>query len=90
MTLRVTATVPGPEIDAAAAGAAGAARTRPARRALFDGERHEAAVLHRRAGARHAAERPGDLRAARGDARGAAGLGRRRRADGNDPAGARE
>jgi N-methylhydantoinase A len=45
VTLRVTATEPGPAIDAAAAGAAGRGATRSTRRAVFDGEEHEAAVL---------------------------------------------
>jgi len=45
VTLRVTATEPGPEIDAAAAGAAGGGAERSARRAWFGGEEHEAAVL---------------------------------------------
>src|SRR5215216_3627827 len=45
VTLRVTATEPGPEIDAAAAGAAGGGATRSTRRAWFDGVEHEAAVL---------------------------------------------
>jgi len=41
----VTATEPGPEIDAAAAGAAGGGATRSTRRAWFEGDEHEAAVL---------------------------------------------
>jgi N-methylhydantoinase A len=45
VTLRVTATEPGPEIDAAAAGAAGRGAERSERRAWFDGEEHEATVL---------------------------------------------
>ena len=45
VTLRVTATEPGPEIDAAAAGASGSGATRSARRAWFDGAEHDAAVL---------------------------------------------
>ena len=45
VTLRVTATEPGPEIDAAAAGAAGRGAETSTRRAWFDGEEHEAAVL---------------------------------------------
>jgi N-methylhydantoinase A len=45
VTLRVTATEPGPEIDAAAAGAAGRGAQASARRAWFDGEELEAAVL---------------------------------------------
>jgi N-methylhydantoinase A len=45
VTLRVTMTSPGPEIDAAAAGAAGRGATRSTRRAIFAGEEHEAAVL---------------------------------------------
>jgi N-methylhydantoinase A len=44
-TLRVTATQPGPEIDAAAAGAAGSGATRSTRRAWFDGTEREATVL---------------------------------------------
>nr|MBA3407262.1 hydantoinase/oxoprolinase family protein [Solirubrobacterales bacterium] len=44
-TLRVTATEPGPEIDAGAAGAAGSGSRRSTRRAWFDGEEHTAAVL---------------------------------------------
>jgi N-methylhydantoinase A len=45
VTLRVTATEPGPAIDAAAAGAAGRGAARSTRRAVFAGEEHEAAVL---------------------------------------------
>jgi len=45
VTLRVTATEPGPEIDAAAAGAAGGGATRSTRRAWFEGKEHETAVL---------------------------------------------
>ena len=45
VTLRVTATDPGPSIDAAAAGAAGSGAERSSRRAWFGGEEHEAAVL---------------------------------------------
>jgi N-methylhydantoinase A len=45
VTLRVTATEPGPEIDAAAAGAAGSGAASSTRRAWFGGEEHEAAVL---------------------------------------------
>ena len=45
MTLRVTATEPGPEIDAAAAGAAGSGAERSTRRAWFGGTEHDAAVL---------------------------------------------
>jgi len=45
VTLRVTATEAGPEVDAAAAGAAGAGATASTRRAWFDGEEHEATVL---------------------------------------------
>jgi N-methylhydantoinase A len=45
VTLRVTATEPGPEIDAAAAGAAGRGAATSSRRAWFDGEEHDAAVL---------------------------------------------
>jgi N-methylhydantoinase A len=41
----VTATEPGPEIDAAAAGAAGRGAAGSTRRAWFDGVEHEAAVL---------------------------------------------
>ena len=41
----MTATEPGPEIDAAAAGAAGRGAETSTRRAWFDGEEHEAAVL---------------------------------------------
>ena len=44
-TLRVTATEPGPEIDAGAAGAAGSGSLRSTRRAWFGGEEHTAAVL---------------------------------------------
>ena len=80
VTLRVTATEPGPEIDAAAAGAAGsgAARIGPARLVRRRGARGRGA--DRRARARHRAARARDLRAARGDARRAARLGRPRRA----------
>jgi N-methylhydantoinase A len=45
VTLRVTATEPGPEIDAAAAGAAGRGATRSTRRAWFAGAEHDATVL---------------------------------------------
>jgi N-methylhydantoinase A len=45
VTLRVTATEPGPEIDAAAAGATGRGAERSARRAIFDGAEHDATVL---------------------------------------------
>jgi N-methylhydantoinase A len=45
VTLRVTATEPGPEIDAAAAGAAGRGATRSTRRAWFDGAEHDVTVL---------------------------------------------
>jgi N-methylhydantoinase A len=45
VTLRVTAVEPGPEVDAAAAGAAGAGASTASRRALFDGEPHDATVL---------------------------------------------
>ncbi len=45
VTLRVTATDPGPRIDAAAAGAAGSGAERSSRRAWFGAEEHEAAVL---------------------------------------------
>jgi len=45
VTLRVTATEPGAEIDAAAAGAAGRGAQRSARRAWLDGAEHEATVL---------------------------------------------
>jgi N-methylhydantoinase A len=45
VTLRVTATEPGPEIDAAAAGAAGRGATRSSRRARFAGTVHDAVVL---------------------------------------------
>ena len=45
VTLRVTATDPGPSIDAAAAGAAGSGAERSSRRAWFGGEEHEAVVL---------------------------------------------
>jgi N-methylhydantoinase A len=45
VTLRVTATEPGPEIDPAAAGAAGRGAERATRRAILDGAEHEAVVL---------------------------------------------
>jgi N-methylhydantoinase A len=45
VTVRVTATEPGPRIDAAAAGAAGRGAERSTRRAIFDGEQHDAVVL---------------------------------------------
>jgi len=45
VTLRVTATEPGPELDPAAAGAAGGGATRTTRRAWFDGSEHDATVL---------------------------------------------
>jgi N-methylhydantoinase A len=45
VTVRVTATEPGPRIDAAAAGAAGRGAKRSTRRAIFDGEQHDAVVL---------------------------------------------
>ncbi len=44
VTVRVTAAVPGPEVDASAA-AAGADAERGERTAVFDGEEHDAAVL---------------------------------------------
>jgi N-methylhydantoinase A len=45
VTLRVTATESGPEIDAAAAGAAGRGATRSTRGAWFDGAEHDATVF---------------------------------------------
>ena len=45
VTLRVTATEPGAEIDAAAAGSAGGGARRSTRRTWFDGAEHEAIVL---------------------------------------------
>jgi N-methylhydantoinase A len=45
VTLRVTATTPGPEIDPSAAGAAGPGAERSTRRAWFDGEEHDATVF---------------------------------------------
>jgi len=45
VTLRVTMTAPGPDIDAAEAGAGGRGATRSTRRAIFAGEEHEATVL---------------------------------------------
>jgi N-methylhydantoinase A len=45
VTLRVTASEPGPEIDATAAGASGRGAEQSARRAWFDGEEHDATVL---------------------------------------------
>jgi N-methylhydantoinase A len=45
VTLHVTATEPGPEIDAAAAGAAGRGATTSTRRAWFGGAEREAAVI---------------------------------------------
>ncbi len=45
VTLRATATEPGPEVDAAAAGAAAEGAEAGTRGAVFGGEEHEAAVL---------------------------------------------
>jgi N-methylhydantoinase A len=45
VTLRATATEPGPDVDPAAAGAAATGAERSARTAIFGGEEHEAAVL---------------------------------------------
>ncbi len=45
VTLRVTATEAGPEIDPAAAGAASGGAERSSRRAWFDGSEHDATVL---------------------------------------------
>ncbi len=45
VTLRVTATEPGPEIDAAAAGASGRGAMRSSRRAWFAGTEHDATVI---------------------------------------------
>ena len=88
VTLRVTATEPGPEIDAAAAGAAGrgADALHPARAVRRRRARRGGA--HRRARARHRDRRPRDLRAARGDARRPARLDRPRRGVRDDPPGA--
>ena len=89
VTLRVTATEPGPEHRRRRGG------RRRARRGAIDAARlvrrrgARGRGAHRRAGAGHGAVRARDLRAARGDARSAARLGRPRRAVGHDPAGAR-
>src|SRR5215207_9448689 len=45
VTLRATATEPGPDVDAAAAGAAAEGAERSTRTALFGGDEHEATVL---------------------------------------------
>jgi N-methylhydantoinase A len=45
VTLRATATDPGPDVDAAAAGAAAEGVRRSSRQAVFGGEEHETAVL---------------------------------------------
>jgi len=45
VTLRATATEPGPDVDAGAAGAVGAGARRSTRTATFGGEEHETAVL---------------------------------------------
>jgi len=45
VTLRAVATAPGPRIDATATGRAAAGAERSSRRARFDGEPHEAAIL---------------------------------------------
>ena len=88
MTLRVTATEPGPDVDAAAAGAAGAGAETGTRSAWFDGEEHEADVLTGEPEPGTEVSGPGDLRAAGGDAGRPARLGRPRRGLGHDPAGA--
>ena len=44
VTIRATASEPGPELDLAAAGAAAAERSR--RTVIFDGERHDAEIVH--------------------------------------------
>jgi N-methylhydantoinase A len=45
VTLRATATEPGPDVDATAAGEAARGATRSTRRAIFGGEAHETTVL---------------------------------------------
>src|SRR5688572_19208392 len=45
VTLRATATEPGPDVDAAAAGAAAEGASDSTRRAIFGGEQHETAVI---------------------------------------------
>ena len=87
VTLRATATEPGPDVDAAAAGAAAegaerSTRTRDLRRRGARGGRDR-----RRAGARHGDRGPGARRAARGDAGRPARLGRRGARVRHDPAG---
>ena len=81
VTLRATATTPGPEIDPKAVGEAaeGAERT-PQRHALRRHRDHP-----RRAGARREDRRARRRRAARGDARRSARLGRRGAGVGHDP-----
>ena len=53
VTLRATATEPGPDVDPAAAGAAAGGVERSTRTVRFGGEEHEAEVLTGRARARH-------------------------------------
>ena len=87
VTLRATATEPGPDVDAAAAGAAADGRRSLdahrdlRRRGARDGR------PDRRARARHGDRGPGAGRAARGDARRPARLGRRGARVRHDPAG---
>ena len=87
VTLRATATEPGPDVDAAAAGQAAAGAEASTRTAIFGGEEHETAVLTRRAGARHEDRGPGAGRAARVHARRPARLGGRGARLRHDPAG---
>ena len=87
VTLRATATEPGPDVDAAAAGAAaeGAERSTRTRDLRRRGARDGGD--HRRAGARHGDRGPGAGRAARGHAGRPARLGRRGARVRHDPAG---
>ena len=89
VTLRVTTTEPGPEIDPDAAGAAARGATTSRRRALARRRGARGHGAHRRARPGHADHRPRDRRAARGHARRPARLGGRRPALGHDPAGPR-
>ena len=81
VTLRATATTPGPEIDPKAVGEAAEGAERSRRDTLYG----DTEIITRRAGARRAHRRPGGRRAARGDARRPAGLERRGAGVGHDP-----
>ncbi len=81
VTLRATATTPGPEIDPKAVGKAAEGAERSRRETVLRRHRDH----HRRAGAGRDDRGPGDRRAARGDARGPGGLERRGPRVGHDP-----